>query len=72
VGFDQEKADAEERADVERRLGLGLRGIGERVSILQGVFTVESSPGEGTALYVDIPIPRAASAEETRSQRETH
>ena len=70
VGFD---ADAEEVQGNggDHRLGLGLRGIGERVSILQGVFTVESSPGEGTTLYVDIPI-TPSSVEETSAQGEPH
>ena len=37
-------------------LGLGLTGIGERVRILGGTLAIESKPGEGTILTVDIPI----------------
>lgn len=35
---------------------MGLRGIKERVDILNGVFSVESSPGKGTKLTVILPL----------------
>jgi signal transduction histidine kinase len=35
---------------------LGLAGIGERARILRGTLTIESKPGEGTILTVEIPI----------------
>lgn len=73
VGFDQEEIEEEGSNGETVRIGLGLRGIGERVSIMQGVFTVESTPGEGTTLYVDIPIPaQGASVEQARSQSKPH
>ncbi len=34
----------------------GLRNIAERVELLGGRFTLESSPGTGTALYVEVPL----------------
>lgn len=34
----------------------GLIGIQERVTLAQGKFTVESAPGEGTAITVCIPV----------------
>jgi signal transduction histidine kinase len=37
-------------------LGLGLTGIGERARILGGTLAIESKPGEGTILTVEIPI----------------
>jgi signal transduction histidine kinase len=40
-----------------RTAGLGLIGAGERVWIMRGVLAIESKPGEGTRLSVDIPIP---------------
>ena len=37
------------------RSGLGLRGMRERVEQLGGTLQVESSPGEGTTLAVELP-----------------
>jgi signal transduction histidine kinase len=41
----------------ERYSGLGLVGIRERVELLRGHFTMNSSPGSGTALSIEIPVP---------------
>ncbi|MBE7243685.1 MAG: histidine kinase [Actinomycetospora chiangmaiensis] len=38
---------------------LGLSGIRERLSLLEGTLTLETSPDVGTTLFVDIPVPRA-------------
>jgi signal transduction histidine kinase len=35
--------------------GLGLAGIRERVHLLDGSFSIESSPGRGTTLVVTLP-----------------
>jgi PAS domain S-box-containing protein len=35
---------------------LGLHGMQERAALLNGCIKVESSPGKGTAIYVQIPI----------------
>jgi two-component system sensor histidine kinase DegS len=37
------------------RSGLGLRSIGERVRFLQGSVSVDSRPGAGTRVLVQIP-----------------
>lgn len=34
----------------------GLMGIGERISMLGGEFTVDSVPGKGTVLTIEIPL----------------
>jgi len=50
-GFDVEKlagGEAPER-------GAGLLGIRERVSSLGGSFSIQSSPGQGTRLTIEIP-----------------
>ncbi len=39
-----------------REDGLGLLGIRERVELLEGRLRVESSPGSGTALAVEVPL----------------
>lgn len=36
--------------------GLGLHGMSERVSLLGGSFTIDSQPGQGTRLWLEIPI----------------
>jgi signal transduction histidine kinase len=46
VGFDS----------VQRREGLGLRGIEERVKELDGVVTITSRPGHGTKLAIHLPL----------------
>jgi signal transduction histidine kinase len=40
-----------------RQGGLGLRGIDERVKELNGVMTVDSPAGAGTALALHLPLP---------------
>ncbi|TML16866.1 MAG: GAF domain-containing sensor histidine kinase [Actinobacteria bacterium] len=35
--------------------GLGLLGMGERVALVDGRLTVESSPGAGTTLSIEVP-----------------
>jgi signal transduction histidine kinase len=49
--------------DVSQTLGsrvhehnLGLYGMQERVTLLGGTFTIESTPGEGTAVFAQIPL----------------
>jgi signal transduction histidine kinase len=48
VGFDP--------ATVAATGGMGLRGIAERVAQLGGVFALESAPGMGTRLNVEIAL----------------
>ncbi len=36
--------------------GLGLKNIRERAALLGGEATIESSPGIGTSVYVDLPL----------------
>ena len=35
--------------------GSGLRGLGDRVAALDGTLSLESPPGRGTRLHVEIP-----------------
>ena len=37
--------------------GLGLLGMGERLALLGGKLTVESSPGSGTSIVAEVPLP---------------
>lgn len=56
-GFDVE-------AVLHRRDGrrFGLLGIRERVSLVGGTLSIESSPGSGTTLYVRVPLKRRGEA----------
>ncbi len=40
--------------------GLGLISMEERARMMEGTLTVESKPGEGTRVTVDVPLPAAA------------
>jgi len=44
----------------QKQRGMGLLGIQERVSHLGGAFSVDSTPGRGTALRVLLPLERMA------------
>lgn len=52
-GFD----GASPRPHRAARRGLGVTGMRERITRLGGRFTVESTPGEGTAVAVSLPLP---------------
>ena len=54
-GFDVESVQGS--APIDKRLG--LFGMNERAALLGGRFSVESSPGNGTTVFVDIPLPEA-------------
>jgi signal transduction histidine kinase len=47
------------RADAAQgeRVGIGLRSIAERVQMLGGTYDIQSTPGDGTAMTVDVPLP---------------
>ncbi|NIA10353.1 MAG: hypothetical protein GWP10_11655 [Nitrospiraceae bacterium] len=39
----------------KKPLGLGLRGIEERVELVGGMMTISSAPGQGTMITVEVP-----------------
>ena len=45
--------------DASRKEGFGLAGIKERVELLGGTMSIDSWPGRGTCLVVEIPLPVA-------------
>jgi len=49
--------------DPEKKRGLGMLGMEERVRQLGGHFEIQSAPGKGTILRVTLPIPVAAATE---------
>jgi len=54
-GFDPQSVQG---ADAEGR-GLGLLGMQERIELLGGQFTIDSAPGRGTELRIEIPLGEA-------------
>lgn len=44
--------------------GFGLRGMQERVRMLDGQFELKSTPGEGTQITVSIPLPQERGEDE--------
>jgi len=53
VGFDAAKAPAGSR-------GFGLAGMQKRVELLGGRWQLESAPGEGTRIVIELPAPELA------------
>jgi two-component system sensor histidine kinase DegS len=51
VGFDVDRVLKE-----EGEKGYGLMGLNERVEILDGTLEIESGPGKGTRITVNIPF----------------
>lgn len=54
VGFDVDRAAAPEKDDYDG--GFGLLGIRERVEQMGGVIEIISAPGEGTGIYITVPV----------------
>ena len=52
IGFDEYNLSQE---------GNGLRNMKERAKLLNGTLNIQSAPGKGTALYVEIPLMRVES-----------
>ena len=48
LGFDEAQAGPD---------GLGLLGMRERVALVSGRLAVETSPGSGTTLSIEVPVP---------------
>src|SRR5690606_31106548 len=49
VGFDPDEVRA-------RGKSLGLQGIRERASLFGGTLAIESQPGQGASLFIEIPL----------------
>ncbi|HUJ79217.1 MAG TPA: PAS domain S-box protein [Nitrospiria bacterium] len=55
IGFDPEAA----RAEALRGKSLGLVGMEERASLVNGRIALRTAPGKGTELMLEIPLPEA-------------
>ncbi len=63
-GFDPQAL----RADYARRGSMGMLNMLERAELLNGVLEVESAPGQGTRVRLEVPLARAALSPEPSSQ----
>ncbi len=52
IGFDPKR--------LRDKKGLGLKNIEERVKPINGSFSMDSMPGKGTSVYIELEIPEAA------------
>jgi two-component system sensor histidine kinase UhpB len=59
IGFDPDRP-----SDPGAPPALGLLGMRERLDLVGGVMTIESAPGAGTTLFIDVPLTPAGSAEQ--------
>jgi signal transduction histidine kinase len=41
--------------DMNKKHGMGLRSIRERISSIRGTVQIQSAPGQGTRLFVQVP-----------------
>ena len=51
IGFDASATNAD-----TKRKGFGLVGMRERASLIGGTLEIESVPGEGTTIFVRVPV----------------
>ena len=58
VGFDPETV-GRLASSSGRTPGLGLSGMRERVALLGGTIAIESSPGKGSTIFIQIPLEAA-------------
>ena len=49
--------------------GLGLLGIRERVELFDGTVEFDSSPGNGTRVYIRVPLPEGGTREDPGAHR---
>jgi signal transduction histidine kinase len=52
IGFDKDDVNGGQ----SKRQRLGLYGMKERVALVNGTLTVETKPGSGTTIYIEIPV----------------
>jgi len=52
----------------QHRTGFGLQGMGERVTALQGTLNIESKPGKGCKITVELPLEQVDEEEENSEE----
>lgn len=57
---------------IERRAGLGLVSMQERLRVLHGAITIDSAPGRGTRIAASIPAAHAGDVALTAVARQEH
>ena len=67
AGFDPAR-EVEKKRDRDSG-GFGLKGMRERVEGAGGILSIESAPGEGSTLAVELPVVMVGRVPETKSSR---
>jgi signal transduction histidine kinase len=55
LGFDLQRVNQSSDRGHPRMSGFGLKGMQDRAAVMGGTLTVDSRPGEGTAICLHIP-----------------
>lgn len=63
IGFDVEKVESETKRHDELH-GYGLSTMKERARLLSGSFLINSKPGAGTKIHLDVPVKYTSGEEE--------
>lgn len=56
AGFDSAELKPQPHRRKEDKLRFGLASLKERVGLLNGMMSIDSTPGEGTRISVELPI----------------
>ena len=64
IGFDPDSV-GRNASGAGKASGLGLSGMKERVALLDGTIAVESAPGKGSTIFVQIPLEMQLEVQET-------
>jgi signal transduction histidine kinase len=64
IGFDPDSV-GRNASGAGKVSGLGLSGMKERVALLDGTIAVESAPGKGSTIFVQIPLEMQLEVQET-------
>ncbi len=59
-GFDPERMWMQKSLQSGEASGIGLLGINERVTLLSGTWAIDSAPGSGTRIYIQLPLEQPA------------
>jgi two-component system, NarL family, sensor kinase len=44
------------RTSLQKSKGIGIKSISNRVIAMSGIFEIDSAPGKGTAITIQIPV----------------
>ncbi|HWQ28476.1 MAG TPA: HAMP domain-containing protein [Dehalococcoidia bacterium] len=66
---DNGKGMSRRQLAADSRDHLGIHGMQERATLVGGTLTIESAPGAGCSVYVEVPLEGASREQDSRSSR---